>query len=357
MIVDAREGFENDRTWCFWDVSPHPYQHLISHRWSQWSFAASDVTYRQTSAATPYCYLPADRFYDDVLSRIHAAPNCELMLGTTIGRVTETAGQVVVETSAGALSAPYVFDALATGGPSWPTVAPKPGPGVLCQRFLGRFVEAAEPVFDPSCATLMDFDVTAMGELHFVYVLPFSPTSALVEDTTIGLHGTAPAERGQEIDRYLTERLGLSAWRVEREEASVIPMLGVKRTQPSASRVIPVGTAAGAVRPSSGYAFIRTQQQVAALADRIVAGNPSAAPVGRRHDALLDRVFLNVLQDDPEGFSPNFLMLGRRLSGDRFARFMMDMATPLDLFCMIAALPKPPFLRGAARVGRDLIRR
>jgi hypothetical protein len=46
------------------------------------------------------------------------------------------------------------------------------------------------------------------------------------------------------------------------------------------------------------------------------------------------------------------MLLGQRLSGDRFARFMMDAASPLDLLGMIAALPKPPFLRGASRVAR-----
>ena len=45
------------------------------------------------------------------------------------------------------------------------------------------------------------------------------------------------------------------------------------------------------------------------------------------------------------------------LAGDRFARFMMDAASPTDLFWMIASLPKPPFLLGAARVGRGCIRR
>lgn len=357
VIADARERFDNDRTWCFWDVYDHPYRHLIEHRWSHWAFAAEGVSYRQSSSTTPYCYLPADRFYEDVLSRIRAASNCTLLLGTTIGAATERGGRVVVETSAGELSADYAFDALATGGPTWPRVAPPLGPGVLAQRFLGWFIEVAEPVFDTSCATLMDFDVTPNGDLHFVYVLPFSPTSALVEDTTIGSQEIPAATRADDLRDYLQRRYGLSDWRVEREEASAIPMIGVKRSHAGSSRLIPVGTAAGTVRPSSGYAFVRTQRQVALLADRVVQGQPPAAPVGRLAEGFLDRVFLEVLERDPEGFSPNFLSIGRRLSGDRFARFMMDTATPLDLFWMIASLPKPPFLLGAARVGRAFVRR
>ncbi len=351
-VADARDRFDNDRTWCFWDVHPHPYRHLISHRWPAWTIEARGAVHRQTSAGAPYCHLPADRFYADVLERLAAAPNCDLRLGTTIGPATERDGEVAVATSAGELAATRVFDALATGGPTWPTVAPVPGPGVLCQRFLGQFVETDEPAFDPTCVRLMDFDVTPNGELHFMYLLPFSATSALVEDTTIGLVGTPDDDRRAEIGRYLRERHGLAAWRVVREEASAIPMLGVASARRQSSRLIPVGTAAGAVRPSSGYAFVRTQRQVAALADRVVAGRTGAPRIGRRRDAFLDRVFLEVLQEDPAGFSPNFLRLGRHLAGDRLARFMMDAANPLDHFLLIAALPKPPFLLGAARVGR-----
>ena len=134
-------------------------------------------------------------------------------------------------------------------------------------------------------------------------------------------------------------------------------MLHVNRSEPSSKRLIPVGTAAGTVRPSSGYAFVRTQLQVAALAARVAEGIPSAVPVGRDRDVFLDRVFLNVLQHAPEAFSRNLMMLAKRLSGDRFARFMMDAASPVDLLGMIAALPKPPFVRGAARVSREHVRR
>ena len=356
VIADAREDFGSDRTWGFWDVHPHPYRGLIRQRWSQWSFASAAATHRQSSTATPYCHLPSERFYDDVLTRVRAAGNCELRLGTTIGAVAKQADHVAVASSAGDLEASHVFDALGTHGPTWPSAVPQPGPGVLCQRFLGWFVEAPEPVFDPSCVTLMDFDVGANGELHFMYVLPFSATSALVEDTTIGPLGTSAEERRGELEDYLRRRYGLASWTVEREEAASIPMLGLRRPSKPSARLIPVGTAAGAVRPSSGYAFVRTQLQVAALAAGVAAGRPAPVPVGRPLDAYLDRVFLEVLQEDPAVFSRNLMLLGQRLSGDRFARFMMDAASPLDLLGMIAALPKPPFLRGASRVARGRAR-
>lgn len=91
VIADARDSFGNDRTWGFWDVYPHPYRSLVTRRWQHWSFASREASYLQSSTVTPYCYLPADRFYEDALTRVHAAPNCTLLLGTTIGRVVEEA--------------------------------------------------------------------------------------------------------------------------------------------------------------------------------------------------------------------------------------------------------------------------
>lgn len=347
-LVDTRTGFTDDRTWCFWDVQPHPYRHLVRERWAAWTFAGGAAIHRQRSHAMPYCHLPAMAFYEDVLRRIRAAPNCRLLLGTTVAEVSGRAGAVTVATSAGDLRATHCFDALGTGGPTWGSAMPAPGPGTLAQRFLGWFVQAQAPVFDSSCVTLMDFDVTPNGELRFMYVLPFSATSALVEDTSIGHHGVDPDASRNEIRRYLYERHRIDDVTVDREEQSVLPMIAGAPAEPAAP-VIPVGTAAGALRPSSGYAFVRTQLQVRHIARAVAIGRPTVVPVERRREALLDRVFLEALRQDPAGFAHHMLAIGRNLSGDRFARFMMDAASPADMAAMVSALPKRVFLGAAGR--------
>lgn len=353
VLLDARPDFSDDRTWCFWDVHPHPYRRLVAHRWTDWAFARGDVRYRLRSAAMPYCHLPASRFYDDVLSRVRAAPNCTLNMGVTIDAATEEPEGVRVLTSAGEFVAAYGFDALGTAGPTWTADAHEGRTDALSQRFLGQFVETRRPAFDPSCVTLMDFEVTPNGALRFMYVLPFNATSALVEDTTIGLHGMTPDVSRTEIARYLRVRHELDDFTVIREEHAVLPMVTPRASPKESVRIIPVGTAAGAVRPSSGYAFVRTQRQVAQLAMAFASGGPSPAPAGRRRDSQLDTVFLKALRKDPEAFADYFMDLGRRMSGDRLARFMMDAATPLDIAAMIAALPKRPFIRAAGRTVRD----
>ena len=35
-FLEPRTSYSNDRTWCFWDLEPHPFRDLITHRWFRW---------------------------------------------------------------------------------------------------------------------------------------------------------------------------------------------------------------------------------------------------------------------------------------------------------------------------------
>ena len=67
-------------------------------------------------------------------------------------------------------------------------------------------------------------------------------------------------------------------------------------------RVHAIGTVAGAVRPSSGFAFARIQRHCRAIAQAVAAGAEPPGRVGSARAALLDRVFLRALRADPAAF-------------------------------------------------------
>ena len=60
---------------------------------------------------------------------------------------------------------------------------PRASRNAMLQHFLGQEVIVDKPVFDDSTAILMDFRVDQSHGMHFIYLLPFSPTQALVEST------------------------------------------------------------------------------------------------------------------------------------------------------------------------------
>jgi lycopene beta-cyclase len=130
---------------------------------------------------------------------------------------------------------------------------------------------------------LIDHRVDQARGPHFIYLLPFSETTALIENTYFFNAPLSPLEHREEIAHYLDENYGLSKedYEVLGEESGRIPMgsggsrrKGLRR-QPADEGIIPIGIPGGAARAATGYAFLRIQRQSRYIAQRIVSGRPS----------------------------------------------------------------------------------
>ena len=347
LLVDRRDRFENDRTWCFWDVEPTPFSGLASHAWSRWM--VHDGRREVVSECPRYRYLrlrSAD-FYREVLGRLAKAPNVSMALGRPVVGVREARNGMVIATADREFVGGRVFDS------SGLAVGPRPSArGVrLLQHFFGQTVRVDRPTFDPTCPTLMDFRVRQSDGPHFFYVLPLSDREALVENTYLFPFAAGPDRHRAEIADYLRARHGLGPdeYEVTEEESGAIPMVAGGR--PAAGpRVEPIGLVGGAARPSSGYAFLRIQRQARAVARAVAAGlDTPAGPIAPRKYDLLDAIFLRVLADRP-GLAPEvFGRMFGRADAASVVRFLGERSTPVDDARIIAALPKWPFVAAAIR--------
>ena len=323
------------------DDGTNPFQHLAAHCWHRWDVLdTSGRLASQRSPAVGYACLHGRDFYAHVLEVIRRHPNVTLTLGEAAQDSAPHAQGVTVTTHARTVEADYVFD-------SRPRPAP-PGGITFTQRFFGQFVRAAEPVFDPSRCTLMDFRVSQERGLHFVYVLPFSPTEALVENTyvqPVGSEPLTPDQHRAEIAEYLA---GMPV-DVQREEAGAIPMT----TQPFAKRdgrVFFIGTAGGCTKPSSGYTFSRIQKQSGLLADAAQAGRLGSF---RERTMLrfefLDAVFLQAMRDRPTAVPAYFHRLFSRVPPETLTAFLSETSTWREEMKIVRSLPLAPFLGAAVR--------
>lgn len=347
VVLDRRAAHDRDRTWCFWDTPGIRFAELATHRWPAWQVIGPDGTAtRHDGPQTPYLHLRADDVYAAALERLHGAGGVDVRLATRVTGVEEAPDHVTVRTDRGRLRAAHVHDALGGAGPL--RARRPPDPDGLVQRFLGQEVRTTRAVFDPGVATLMDFRLAAGGEVRFVYVLPFAPDRALVEDTSIGTRSRPPAERRRAITAHLRRHHGAQVAEVLHEERGAIPMSLAARPVRLGPRLSAVGLAGGAARPSSGYAFARIQRQVDAVARAIVDGSPVPATTHPARLELMDRIFLRVLRDDPEAFAATMAALLRGTPPAALARFMNDASTPLDEARLVAAMPPLPFARAAA---------
>ena len=339
VVLDRKPAFTDDRTWCFWDTASHPYSHLVSHCWHGWDVvSAGGRRAGQTVTRGGYACLRGGDFYAYVSAIIRRHANVTLSLGCPVGDTLPDAD--------------YVFD-------SRPRPVP-PGGLTFSQRFFGQVIRSDAPAFDPARCTLMDFQVSQDNGLHFVYVLPFSPTEALVENTYIqppAANQISPDQHRSEIRAYLSKQHGLTSDCAAREESGAIPMT-TQAFPKRDGRVFFIGTAGGCSKPSSGYTFTRIQSQCRQIADAAAAGTLDRfweAPTSARF-RFFDTVFLQALRDNPAAFPSYFARLFSSVPPDTLTAFLSESsAWPSDLH-ILRALPLLPFLAAALRAAPLLIR-
>ena len=203
----------------------------------------------------------------------------------------------------------------------------------------------------------MDFRSAGPEGIRFFYVLPLDAQTALVEDTWLMPSDKSPTFSDDAIISYACKNLAPTNWQIRHREEGNLPMDSspsafsepseVKKSQ----RIIPWGTAAGAVRASSGYAFSRIQtasERMAAAWQR--TGRPEPAAF---HGSLLldwmDRVFLRAMTNQPERVPEYFVRLFQRVPSTALVRFLESEPSSADILQVMRALPPGPFLRAALR--------
>ena len=351
-IVDRRTEFTRDRTWCFWNASSHAFEQAVSHSWPRWEVRTGERSVTRSSRGLVYQHLPGDRFYAQALAELRDHPAVDLRLGVDARGVEERDDRAVVATDGEPLEARMVFDSRpADGGPDADGNGPAspgggrtaPGEVNLLQHFRGYFVRSADDAFDPELATLMDFGVSQTRGIHFIYVLPFSASHALVE-TTYFTPATFEEEVYEEdLRTYLDRRLGSGKWEVTDRERGVIPMSTRHYEPRPGRRWCRIGVAAGLARPSTGYAFLAIQRFTERLARRLAATrDPEQVTLPQVRPArtlFLDRVYLAYLARFPERAPEIMLRLFEAAPADVVVRFLSETGTAADDLRIMRAMP------------------
>lgn len=358
VVLDPRTAFDDDRSWSFWHHDHHALRDIVAHEWKGWTY--SDTHNRRATHRVPgmsYQYIRGIDFYRWALEAIGADSRIELRLGlaahdlTPITLADGSAG-VSVHTDHGPVIARRVVD-----------TRPRRANALLYQCFSGAEVEhggalaadsvgtapfAADSVGTaPSTADsvgLMTRMRSGADGLAFVYVLPLTPTRALVEWTRFSPVPLAASVVVAERDAELAA-MGLGGATIVREEGGVLPMGRVDAPAPSTAGVVLAGNAGGALRDASGYAFLRIQRWATRCADALARGeSPAAHPAEPWVRRQMDRIFLQAVREHPERTADYFMAMATRVPPHRMLRFLTDRATTGDLARIILSLPLLPFM-------------
>ncbi|MGC4808854.1 lycopene cyclase family protein [Micromonospora sp. DT233] len=337
-VLDPVRKRGQDRTWAFWGRPGGDLDPLLSASWDR--VEVSTPARRRVLELTPlrYAMLRSAPVYA-------RAERAEERLGVTridaaVAALDDDGARVLLRDADGApvARASWVLD-------SRPRPPARPGRTSWLQHFRGWWVESAAPVFDPGRAVLMDFRTPQPDRgVSFGYVLPVSDRYALVEYTEFSPALLTDAGYDAGLRGYL-DRLGLDpgALTVREVEDGVIPMTDAPFPRRPSPRVVRLGTAGGATRPSTGFTFSAMRRQAEQVAAALAAGRPPVpAPAYPRRHLWMDAVALRALDGGRVGGPEFFDRLFDRNPASRVLRFLDGDTSPAEDLAVMRSSPLLP---------------
>lgn len=215
---------------------------------------------------------------------------------------------------------------------------------LLQQHFIGWFIKSKESVFNPDCATFMDFSVEQKTNTRFMYVLPSSETEALIEYTLFSKDLLATEEYETEIKNYI-EKLGVSEYEIIEKEYGNIPMTSYPFWKQNTQNSINIGSAGGWTKASTGYTFKNTSKKSKALSRFLQTGNDFRKFHKKDKFWFYDLLFLDVLSRRNDLGATVFTSLFKKGNPTLIFKFLDEETSLWEDLKIIWKCPKSLFIK------------
>jgi lycopene beta-cyclase len=213
----------------------------------------------------------------------------------------------------------------------------------LKQQFYGWEIHTDKPVFNASSATLMDFTIEQTQGVNFAYVLPYSTQHALIEITGFCSEDYSVDFFESVLKKYIESNWHCS-YRIIKTEQASIPMTNFAFKRFTNEGAIAIGTAAGMVKPTTGYAFNRITRDSILLANHFFNKEIPAEFTHTRFK-FYDRLLLQLLKYSPAKALHILMQFFRRVSYKHVLRFLDEDISLFQEALLFAKLPKKDFLK------------
>ena len=259
LLIEKSPKKLNDRTWCFWEKEPGYFEEIVHKKWDQLNFYDTGEAIPLNIAPYTYKMIRGIDFYEHCFAKAASHSSVTIEYGEAkMGvnnqgtRTIELNGKSILTDGA------IVFNSIFSA----PAATPKTYH--LLQHFKGWIIKTAKPVFTPNKGTLMDFRIHQTPGASFVYVLPLSADSALIEYTLFTASLLEKEVYDEELKFYIENFLHINDYSIEEEEFGIIPMTNVKFPF-FENGIFNIGIAGGQTKSSTGYTFQFIQKQSSAI--------------------------------------------------------------------------------------------
>ena len=340
LLLDKDSKKINDRTWCYWEKGEGQFETILNRTWNTILFEGKQVSKKTDISPYQYKMIRGIDFYDHYLNRIKNYPNIDFRQEEVLD-LLENSALVSIKTVGGTYTGNYVFNSIfdykmTTKQTTYP---------VLQQHFIGWTIKTEHPVFNPNQVTYMDFSIPQKGNTRFMYILPFSETTALVEYTLFSKDLLKKEEYEQEIENYISSKFNIESYEVLEKEKGSIPMTCYDFREHHTDRIRYIGTAGGWAKPSTGYTLMSTVKKTPKLIDFIKKGKPLKKLKFKNRFWYYDLLLLDVLYTDNANGYHVFETLFKNSSPQNVFKFLDEQSSILEDIRFINSCPKLPFIK------------
>jgi len=317
LILDKDAKEVNDRTWSFWETGT-TWDHLAIKKWDKFLFYSSSERFEVPLEKYSYKTIRSKSFYAYAKEVISKSEMFEWVTDEV-----KSVDKNLIQCEGSSFQADHLFDSRI---PSEFMEKKHLHPS-LVQHFLGWFIETDQPAFDDRSVTIMDYRIKWKDHTSFHYVLPFSPTYALVEFTLFDKEVLKEAEYEEKLKVYIQDTLAIKNFRILEKEIGQIPMSTYPFHHHHEAHLTKIGTGGGWVRPSTGYSFKNAERYASMIVQNLKNGLSPHLGVANNRFRWFDQIFNGVLHERNDLGEWIFTKLYTRHPQSRLLPFLDEQST------------------------------
>ena len=311
-IIEPRLEYKKDKTWSFWKVSPHNFEDCIKKSWRDFSINIPNKTKYLKCDDYPYQSIDSGLFYEKIINKLKQNKNISFF---------KNIKEVKLENS-------FIFNSV-------PLL--KVNEDSLWQHFCGVEIETKNNFFDSEIINLMDFDCEQRDSVHFFYTLPYDKNKALVETTWLSkMKDNSQKDYDFQIKNYIEKHLNLKDYKITYKEVGAIPLFYPSNS--NSLNKINIGIAGGMTRLSTGYTFLNIQEHSKYIRENIENINSLKIFEINKKYLFLDKIFLRVLEKNPEKM-PNIFFRMFNGTSKTVIKFLSNKSNFLEDLSIILKMP------------------
>ena len=345
LILDKELKNINDRTWCFWTKEKNNwYTPIIFNKWDSFIFKSNDFEKKIKLSPYFYCMIKGIDFYSYCIDAIKKDKRFEIVTDSILNIKSEN-DLGILTCSNQTYQSKFIFNSALR------TQQIKSNHVNYLQHFKGWLIEAPDYVFDLNNPVFMDFSVEQKDDCRFIYLIPQSKHTALIEYTGFSPNIIDDDEYNHELNNYIKNNLSIKDYRIIETEKGSIPMAESKFTNIFGKNVINIGTAGGSSKPSTGFTFYFIQKNCQDIIYQLEKNaNKIIAPSRSKKYLFYDSVLLNVINNKKTSPKKIFVDLFKKNLPINLLAFLNEETTFIKDLKIMNSVEKSVFIKSAFKV-------